>query len=173
MENKSIDWGNNFQTPDYICDYMSSFLPNDAGYILEPTPGKGNLVKVLEQKGKVYAPKYFEDVKDVKFDWIKNNKITNACYRLLDEIGYFDSKAKIYYVSDKELPHDTFRVDDYPEIKLFSLQETLDFLEKNDDKIRYTSSIFDKTDREVLKQRAIERLKDFWEKNPDGMIDFG
>lgn len=63
----------NFQTPEYVCDYMASFLPNNAGYILEPTPGKGNLVKVLEQKGKVYAPNNFNDVKDVKFDWIVMN----------------------------------------------------------------------------------------------------
>ena len=68
-----IDWGYNFQTPEYVCDYMASFLPNNAGYILEPTPGKGNLVKVLEQKGKVYAPNNFNDVKDVKFDWIVMN----------------------------------------------------------------------------------------------------
>lgn len=73
MENNVIDWGDNFQTPEYICEYMSSFLPNDAGFILEPTPGKGNLVKSLEKHGKVYAPKYFEDVKDVKFDWIVMN----------------------------------------------------------------------------------------------------
>lgn len=72
MDN-TIDWGDNFQTPEYICEYMSSFLPKDAGFILEPTPGKGNLVKALEQKGKVYAPKYFEDVNDVKFDWIVMN----------------------------------------------------------------------------------------------------
>lgn len=106
-------------------------------------------------------------------DWIKNNKITNACYRLLDEIGYFDSKTKIYYVSDKELPHDTFRVDDYLNLKLYSFQETVDFLEKNDSKIRYSKTIFDKTDREVLKKNAIEELKKFWDENPDGMIDFG
>ena len=59
-----IDWGYNFQTPEYVCDYMASFLPNNAGYILEPTPGKGNLVKVLEQKGKVYAPNNFNDVNE-------------------------------------------------------------------------------------------------------------
>lgn len=105
--------------------------------------------------------------------WIKKGWIKEACYKLLDDVGYYDNKTKIYYINNDELPHDIFRIGDYPEIKLFSLQETLDFLEKNDDKIRYTSSIFDKTDREVLKQRAIERLKDFWEKNPDGMIDFG
>jgi hypothetical protein len=34
-----------FQTPDYICEYMASFLPDNAGRILEPTPGEGNLVR--------------------------------------------------------------------------------------------------------------------------------
>ena len=32
------DWGNNFQTPIDICEYMASFLPNNPGIILEPTP---------------------------------------------------------------------------------------------------------------------------------------
>ena len=105
--------------------------------------------------------------------WIKKGWITEACYRLLDEVGYYDINTKIYYRTDDHLGHDTFRIGGYPETKLFSLEETLDFLEKNDDKISYASTIWDKTDRSILKAKAIERLKEFWEKNPDGMIDFG
>lgn len=67
------DWGNNFQTPENVCKYMTSFLPENAGLILEPTPGKGNLVKILEQYGKVYAPKDFYEIKNLKFDWIVMN----------------------------------------------------------------------------------------------------
>jgi len=105
--------------------------------------------------------------------WIKKGWITESCYKLLDEVGYYDINTKIYYTEDVELGHDAFRIGGYPETKLFSLQETLDFLEKNDDKISYASTIWDKTDRSILKAKAIEKLKEFWKKNPDGMIDFG
>jgi len=105
--------------------------------------------------------------------WIKMGKIKESCYRLLDSVGYYDEKTKIYYVSDVDLPYDVFRFNNKSDLKLFSLEETLDFLEKNDSNIRYGKTIFDKTDRETLKKKAIEDLKKFWENNPDGMIDFG
>ncbi len=53
------DWGDNFQTPDNVCEYMSSFLVGNKGIILEPTAGKGNLVKALQKYGKVIAPPRF------------------------------------------------------------------------------------------------------------------
>jgi len=48
-----------FQTPDYICEYISSFVPDNAGSILEPTAGEGNLVKALTNKGIITAPSDF------------------------------------------------------------------------------------------------------------------
>lgn len=62
-----------FQTPLDICEYMISFLPNNAGSILEPTAGEGNLLKYCEQKGHVTAPKNFFSLKDERFDWIVMN----------------------------------------------------------------------------------------------------
>lgn len=61
-----------------------------------------------------------------------------------------------FYVEDDSLPHDLFRVGNYPETMLFSLQETLDF----------------------IKERSIEevdmiQLFRFWNEYPDGMICFG
>lgn len=38
---------NDFQTPDWVCQYMVSLIPEGVVSILEPTPGKGNLVKAL------------------------------------------------------------------------------------------------------------------------------
>ncbi len=52
---------------------MSSFLPKNAGLILEPTPGKGKLVKELEQYGTVITPDDFNKFEDEKFDWIVMN----------------------------------------------------------------------------------------------------
>jgi|ERR1035437_688876 hypothetical protein len=71
------DYGTNFQTPPIICEYMASFLPDNAGMILEPTPGLGNLVKVLESKGIVVSPPQGVDFLQwnysAKFDWICMN----------------------------------------------------------------------------------------------------
>jgi type I restriction-modification system DNA methylase subunit len=66
-------WNENFQTPENVCKYMSNFLPDNAGRILEPTAGKGNLVKFLKEKGQVIAPEEFYDIIEQKFDWIVMN----------------------------------------------------------------------------------------------------
>lgn len=65
----------NFQTPKWCCDYMVSLIPYDCNTVLEPTPGAGNLVKSIENKFNVIAPKYFEeiDVNNQKFDCICMN----------------------------------------------------------------------------------------------------
>jgi hypothetical protein len=52
---------------------MASFLPKNAGLILEPTPGRGNLVKVLEQYGEVFSPNNFYEMTENRFDWIVMN----------------------------------------------------------------------------------------------------
>lgn len=96
MENKGKDWGDHFQTPQHICEYMASFLPTDSGTILEPTPGKGNLVRVLEKYGTVIAPNDFNDVIDKKYNWVVMNppftpmkmgyKILYSCMNMTDNI---------------------------------------------------------------------------------------
>ena len=93
---KDKDWGDNFQTPEKICQYMASFLPKNAGLILEPTPGKGNLVKYLKEFGEVIAPDDFNEIKISKFDWIVMNppftpmsegyKILYKCMDMTDNI---------------------------------------------------------------------------------------
>lgn len=59
-----------------------------------------------------------------------------------------------------DTPHDLFSIGSHPEEVLFSLEETLEFIEKNREKITF---------RENWK----ERLRDFWAKNPNGIIEFG
>jgi len=86
----------NFQTPTYICDYMASFLPYDAGNILEPTAGEGNLVQACSLKGNVIAPDGFFKMEKNFFDWIVMNppfspmklgyKILYQCMDMTDNI---------------------------------------------------------------------------------------
>ena len=68
------EYDKEFQTPKYVCEYMTSLLPNNAGDILEPTKGDGNLVECLKSKGDVIAPDGdFFEMKKRKFDWIVMN----------------------------------------------------------------------------------------------------
>lgn len=92
----SKNWGDHFQTPQHVCEYMASFIPPNPGLILEPTAGKGNLVMALEKHGKVFAPDDFDKMKENKFDWIVMNppfspmkqryKILYRCMEMTDNI---------------------------------------------------------------------------------------
>jgi hypothetical protein len=97
MNNINIDWKDNFQTPENICNYMASFLPFNAGKILEPTPGKGNLVNILKKYGDVITPNNdFYNLNYEWFDWIVMNppfspmsegyKILYKCMEMSDNI---------------------------------------------------------------------------------------
>jgi hypothetical protein len=68
------------------------------------------------------------------------------------------SRKMGWYETDDSLPHDLFRIGSYPETLLFSLEETLDFIQTN------KCTVYEYTD---------EKLRDFWAEFPDGMIRFG
>ena len=81
----------------------------------------------------------------------------------------YNYKGKItYYIDGKGLyvavddTHDIFRYG-YTDTILCSLSDTLKFIEDNDSDIGYNYD----------KETTILKLKKFWEKYPDGMIDFG
>jgi len=69
-----IEISSEFQTPPAICDYMAQFIPDYAGSILEPTPGKFQLVNAVKSKGTVYYPDNdFFDMEHCRYDWIIMN----------------------------------------------------------------------------------------------------
>jgi len=43
----------------------------------------------------------------------------------------------LFYICDNTLPHDLFRIGNYPDDELMSMDETMDFIEKNKDKIYF------------------------------------
>ena len=45
-----INMEKNFQTPPWVCDLMVSLVDGSPKRILEPTPGKGNLVAAIRRK---------------------------------------------------------------------------------------------------------------------------
>ncbi len=104
---------------------------------------------------------------------VKGGYCNVAIYNKYDHGNFKTSHyvlGKGLYVGFNDLPHDIFRIGKYPDDKLFSFEETLKFLEDKDDRISYHG---EGTDRNQHKEKAIERLKKFWDENPNGMIDFG
>ena len=94
MDNK------NFQTPEWVCQYMADIINTFASdlNILEPTPGAGNLANELRSRGhNVTAPNDFHaEVLFPKFDYVVMNppftpmnvgyKILYDCMELSDNI---------------------------------------------------------------------------------------
>lgn len=68
--------------------------------------------------------------------------------------------GKGHYITSNGMPHDLFRKYGYPEDKLFSYKETLDY-------------IYDKSNECELDYDTFSRLEQFWYEYPDGMIKFG
>lgn len=63
--------------------------------------------------------------------------------------------------------HDTFRVWGYPNDKLYSYKDTLDFIEKFEKKNDYKIEL-------LLNEKTRKTyLEEFWNQYPDGAIDFG
>lgn len=96
---------NQFQTPEWCCKYMASLIPRGCQRILEPTPGKGYLVRAILERNSptpelpyfyVTAPDNFADIPDSsRFDCVVMNppfangqglKILEKCMTMSDYI---------------------------------------------------------------------------------------
>ena len=103
-------------------------------------------------------------------------EIINTSNRKIKAIynGYYQ-KAVWNHQNDKELTeyidgqglyiedtgfHDVFRKYGYPDDRLFSLEETLNYINNYENKC-------------IVYENTIDLLKDFWSKYPDGFIEFG
>lgn len=63
---------------------------------------------------------------------------------------------------------DIFRIGNYPEDELLSLQEVLDFFEKHNDKISWGG-----VPDIIGKENVIKRMEDFFNTYPNGRVRFG
>lgn len=85
---------------------------------------------------------------------IKENEIPTDTCEYSDEMFGEDRYSKI------DTPHDLFRIFKYNDAKLLSFEQTMEFIKRNKENIRFT-------------ENWEEKLKEFWAKNPDGVIEFG
>ncbi len=89
-----------YQTPESICRYMADMIPADSKTILEPTPGIGNLVRAIEDKGDytVTAPEnYFQLDKEQRFDCVVMNPPFSSKYAFGIPDGLEDKGMRLGY----------------------------------------------------------------------------
>ena len=79
------------------------------------------------------------------------------CSFSTSQTRYVDGKGWFCYEGE-DLPHDLFRIGDYPGDLLFSLDETMTFIENKN------CTTYDNTN---------ELLEKFWKNFPEGLISFG
>lgn len=77
-----------------------------------------------------------------------------------------------WYVLDETIPIGLFRMHRFADDFLMSLDQTLKYLETYDYLIQYSDDDSDRDIREKRKEKVIEIIKDFWKRNPSGMIRF-
>ena len=76
---------------------------------------------------------------------------------------------------DTYTEHDSFRIDAYPEEYLFSLEQTLAYIQKLQGEGQYVD-IWEENDSAGYGgpiPETYKRLEEFWRRYPDGMITFG
>lgn len=66
---------NHYQSPLWACDLMITLIPDGITTVLEPTPGEGNLVRKLRERGyEVTAPVLYEHISPFdRFDAVVMN----------------------------------------------------------------------------------------------------
>lgn len=67
--------------------------------------------------------------------------------------------------------HDLFRTDNYNSPVLTSIEETLYFIKKNN--LKGISYFSEKENKIITEEPNYEKIKYFWNKYPDGIIEFG
>ena len=86
---------------------------------------------------------------------ITNNEIAK------DTCDYSIYKYKSNRYTDIDTPHDIFRIGGYPNIYLLSKIETFKFIDDNIENISFSVSDWK------------YRISCFWDKHPNGVIEFG
>lgn len=70
---KDLAYVNDFQTPENVARYMAGLIPDGTKTVLEPTPGKGNIVKHLWSYNITAPEDYWQLDKTTRFDCIIGN----------------------------------------------------------------------------------------------------
>lgn len=113
--------------------------------------------KEYGEKHIVIAQEELEDLLNTDNDKLKYYYRYKS--NVLGTLTVYDKNKNLFY-NNNNMPHGLFRIGGYPDDRLFSLEETLAYLDKNKEFI----TTYDYT---------IESVTKFWNENPEGLIEFG
>lgn len=93
-----------FQTPPEVCKYMVDMVPAKTRFILEPTPGEGNMVGEIISRPdfRVYTPDNFFNMNlDQRFDAIVMNPpfSTRSAWGYPEDLGHEGMKIGYYILT--------------------------------------------------------------------------
>ena len=136
-----------------------------------------------------------EDLKDAKFDlkvyqryiswwekgWISETtlidrfKIPNELEKDESEIDETLLQWMEPYGLYEAVPdfHDEFRRKDYPKDLITSYKDTITYIKENYELIRFSTGTLDERSKFRQIKDCLTRLKQFWDKYPNGIIEFG
>jgi len=104
-----------------------------------------------------YLEVYKRQLRKVESGHVKYSFVDNLLEGT-DEGILYEYYNDTIFVDNRTMPHDIFRIGGYPEDLLFSYDDTIKFIQKNN--IEYDDIMLNK-------------LKKFWDENPIGLIRFG
>jgi preprotein translocase subunit SecB len=106
--------------------------------------------------------KFKERVLNKQIQKVKDGKVNCAVFERVI-LNYNDEELYYYrnigWYIDNEKYHDVFRIGNYPSDILTSFEQTMDFINKNKNKINFSTNYK-------------EKLKQYWIENPNGLIEF-
>lgn len=121
----------------------------------------GDIDKDLLEAYPEWTPEYGYKYKSIlgrQLQFIEKDLCYTALYNRYNSGGLTININNILYIETEY--HDLFRKYKYPDDILFSLKETLEYIE------RYKEEI-------TIYENTFKRLEQFWDEYPDGLICFG
>jgi hypothetical protein len=145
----------------YVIDRIKKEIDFDERLISDRNSFDSELLETYPEWTSEHG-QYCKEINERKLRIVSSNYCKLAVcnkYKYNDNLTIY-IEGKGFYVYSHDLPHDIFRKYGYPDDKLFSLQETLDYINN----IENQCTVYDYT---------VQKLTEFWTKYPDGVIKFG
>lgn len=178
---------------DWFDKYLKNELPQEDKWLFQDDTFEGVIYKkrVYERRLRIIQNDFCKVAVCHYYNSIFYNE--DRFRRSYELIVSEDNQSFVQYVDlagsnlapKEEWYHDTFRIFGYPEDILYSFEETISFLRKNGSKIQYGNNRclnpkehykdrkWVEQSRRLSKKKCIKRLREFWDKHPEGMIKFG
>lgn len=152
----------NFEIKNKIINNIENVTLPFLNKLLKETSDKKEEIELKEE---IYLTKiHLKQIIDISLK--DEYKLLHAYYDMLD-INFTSYNGKFYENTEYQ---DIFRHRNYEAPTLTSLNDTLEFIKIHNCK---GNCYFDKNDKLINEEINFDKLKEFWNKYPNGIIEFG